>query len=153
MCIFFLLQPARGRLGSQNRLLRSTCVAKPSQNRLSSLIGVAKLPPEVDFGRKTASRGRFLSQNRFPRSTGVAKLPPEVDWGCETASQLTLTGPHPCSDGIRRRLQVTERVFGGYGCLHLFASGSGLCVRARWVAFDFVKSAASVPAFQARIGR
>ena len=52
-----------------------------------------KLPPKVDWGRKTASRGRL---------------------GRKTASQLRLTGPHPCSDGIQRCLQVTARVLGGW---------------------------------------
>ena len=105
--------------------------------------GVAKLLPEADW-----------RQSCLPIVTEVdwgCKSAPEVDWCCETAFQLLLTGTHPCNDSSQRRLQVTERVLGVW-LLASFAFGSGLCVCTCWVTFGFVKSAALVLAFQARIG-
>ena len=112
--------------------------------------GVAKLLPEADWIAKLPADSDW-SHKLHPEVDWGCKTAPEVDWCCETAFQLLLTGTHPCNDSSRRRLQVTERVLGVW-LLASFAFGSGLCVCTCWVTFGFVKSAALVPAFQARIG-
>ena len=75
------------------------------------------------------------------RSTGLVKLPFNCCW-------LVCTLATTAVGGACRLLKGCWV----YGCLHLFAFGSGLCVCTCWVNFGFVKSAALVPAFQARIG-
>ena len=81
---------------------------------------LAKRQLPVEWCGKTASRGWVAklptdsdwSHKLHPEVDWGCKTAPEVDWSCETAFQLLLTGMHPCNDGSRRRLQVTERVLG-----------------------------------------